>query len=407
MRLRILGTILLNLVSLSVLADVGPPQGDALMLRGFGTLGIARSTTDQAQFVRDLSQPDGITDRWSAKIDSLFGLQANLQLAAPLEAVAQVVSRYHSDGTYRPELMWGFLKLDPNPTLSLRLGRLGTEFYMLSDSRLVGYSYVTVRPPNDYFGGLPFSYVDGGDVLLTSPLGEGLLRAKLSAGWSREQVPLADQEWDLDRSLILGGYLDYQWGAWQWRLGYSQIRFRHELPIEPLLGILDATGLPSAREAANALSVTDKLARFTSLGVVYDSGPLQVQWMLSRTDQESRALENSRAGYLLASYQIAKFRPFLGVSWVKSSRKSLETGLPAAPPFTQIDAAVATVMRDSHSDQRTVSLGVRWDFRDNMALKVQWDAIRGRPDSVFPYRWEVPGWDGRTNIFSLALDFVF
>jgi hypothetical protein len=61
----------------------------------------------------------------------------------------------------------------------------------------------------------------------------------------------------------------------------------------------------------------------------------------------------------------------------------------------------------THSDQHTVSFGARWDFRQDMALKAQLDLIRGTPKSVFPFRDDVPGWDGRMNVFSLALDFVF
>ena len=64
-------------------------------------------------------------------------------------------------------------------------------------------------------------------------------------------------------------------------------------------------------------------------------------------------------------------------------------------------------MRASTSDQQTYTLGMRWDVRQNMALKMQWDAIRGKPDSRFPFATSKPGWNGRTNVMSLSLDFVF
>jgi hypothetical protein len=50
--------------SLLVCAFSGHAQAEnvepAFALRGFGTLGLARSSSDQAEFVRDLSQPVGI-----------------------------------------------------------------------------------------------------------------------------------------------------------------------------------------------------------------------------------------------------------------------------------------------------------------------------------------------------------
>ncbi|CAK0742616.1 conserved hypothetical protein [Gammaproteobacteria bacterium] len=392
-------------IVLSVLAQ-GPAGADdttdnSLTLRGFGTLGLARSTTDNAEFVRDLSQPGGISKEWSSKIDSLLGVQANFQFAAPVEAVAQIVSRYHYDDSHQPELMWGFLKFDPNASLDLRLGRLGTEFYMLSDSRLVGYSYVTVRPSNDYFGGLPFSYFDGADALLTLPMGDGLVRGKIMAGWAREKVPSGDLQFDLDHSLMLGGYLDYQMDSWQWRLGYSQLHFHNEMPIAPLLQALRSYGFFSVAEG---ISTADKLMKYYSVGAVYDKGPLEVQLMLNQVRYESVFLENYHAGYLLGTYRIGQFSPFAGISWVKSSPKSSGTGL---TPTNPLEEALLTRMRDSHSDQHTFTLGTRWDFHKNLACKAQWDAIRGKPDSIFPYRWETANWSGHMNVFSLTLDFVF
>ena len=128
-----------------------------ISLHGFGTLGVARSSTDRAEFVRDLSHPSGLTKQWSGKIDSVLGMQANVRATDKVEAVVQAVSRYHNGGNFDPELTWAFVKFDPNANLSLRGGRLGTEFYMLADSRLVGYSYLPIRPPTDYYGALPFS----------------------------------------------------------------------------------------------------------------------------------------------------------------------------------------------------------------------------------------------------------
>ena len=64
-------------------------------------------------------------------------------------------------------------------------------------------------------------------------------------------------------------------------------------------------------------------------------------------------------------------------------------------------------MHNARSDQHTFTLGTRWDFYHNLALKAQWDGIRGQPDSVRSYRDEQPDWSGHMDVFSLTLDFVF
>lgn len=383
-------------------ADLGETEigGGRLVLRGFGTLGLARSSTDDAQFVRDLSQPGGVSKSWSAKLDTVGGIQANWQATDTVEAVAQAVSRYHSSWNFNPELTWAFLKFDPSPNLSLRGGRLGTEFYMLADSRLVGYSYLPIRPPTDYYGALPFSYIDGGDVQATVPLAGGLLRGKVFAGLTREKAPLSYRLWDLNNSRMKGGHVDYQIGPWQARLGYTEIRFNKDLP-EPISTLRSTLSGAAQGTVAEALSVAGKLSRFHSAGLVYDEGPLQVQVMLSRTIQQSALFEDSKAGYVIGGYRIGQFTPFLGYSWTHSTPKRLTTGI------ALLDGQVASAMADSHSDQHTTIVGLRWDFRRDMALKVQLDAVRGSPTSIFPYRWENYRWDGRMNVVGVAMDFVF
>ena len=139
-----------------------PPNtlgSSSFALRGFGTVGVARSSSGHAEFVRDMSQPVGIKDgQWSGRIDSILGVQANWQATADIELVGQVVSRLHYDRSHNPEVMWAFAKWEPDPRFSLRAGRIGADFMILADSRLVGYSYLPVRPSPDFFGPLFFSH---------------------------------------------------------------------------------------------------------------------------------------------------------------------------------------------------------------------------------------------------------
>ena len=389
-------------------------QFAGISLRGFGSLGLARSSSDQAEIVRDLSQPRGITNEWSGRSDSLLGLQGNYQATDQLEAVAQVVTRYHDGGNYKPELTWAFLKYEPNAYLSLRAGRFGTEFFMRADSRLIGYSYLAVRPAPDFFATLPFSYIDGIDVQLTTPLGDGLLRSRLYRGLAREKIPISVEHLDINAGPMTGGYLDYQQGAWQWRGGYSQIRFSHDMPppIDQLRASLSAasvsTGIATAQAASDALALNGHVGHYYSLGAAYDDGPLQANAMLSRIRHTSVAFENSRSGMFIIGYRVGEVTPFAGFSWTRSEAKQLATGLPnATAGLTTLNASVAAVLADSHSDQNTSTLGLRWDFRRNMALKVQADVVRGTRQSIFPYRRETPLWNGRTNVLSVSLDFVF
>jgi hypothetical protein len=390
---RVLG-LTLAVVSAALALPAIADNGSRFSVSGFGTVGAVRTSSDDVEFVRDISQPRGARSQWNGRVDSVFGLQASWRMTPEFEAVVQGVSRYRYDRTFTPEIAWAYLKYEPNPALSLRFGRLGTEFFMLADSRMVGYSYLTVRPPGDYFWYLPFFSVNGADAALTVPLGDNMLHGKIYYGIADGKIPLADRQWKIDGSPLMGAYLEYQTGAWVLRGSYANIRFNSSLPIADQFYAVLPPAL--ARASLDYIETDGTRSHYYSLGLVYDSGPWQLQLMLNSVDQGSRAFENSRAGYVLAGYRIGSVTPYLGYSRVDSTRR----GTTAHP-------GVARVQADSRTQQGTVIVGARWDVMRNLAFKAQWDAIRGDPSSIFPYRRETADWDGRLDVFSLTMDFVF
>lgn len=399
-------------------ADAGNWFDDHLVIKGFGTLGLARSDSDTAEYVRDLSQPRGLTTNWSTKVDSILGLQANLKLGEQTEGVLQVISRYRYDGSYRPEVSWAFLRHDFTPDFQMRAGRLGTEFYMLADSRLIGYANLTVRPPPDFYGPLVFSYFDGVDASASMSIGNDLLRAKLFYGHSPETTPFYDSiTWNLDGSRLFGGHLDYFTGPWQFRIAHAEARFSsHEAPLNALINQLIGTDpllslfIPvpiNLTSLIPELSMVHKSSIFDSIGVVYDKGPLQVQMMLGRIRHESASYEDSRAGFVTAAYRIGKFTPYLGYSKAKSKASTIST-VPATawgPLLVQIVSSELTP--STHMDQHTYTIGARWDFHQNWALKAQYDHVRGDQRSNILFRGTDNHWNGRMKVLSFTLDFAF
>lgn len=373
---------------------LGTDPENAFSVHGFGSLGAVRSNTDQVEFVRDISQPRGARREWDARPDSIFGLQTNWRVTPGLEVVAQAVSKYRFDQSFDPEINWLFLEYDPLPYLSLRGGRLGTEFFMLADSRHVGYSYLPVRPPGDYFWYLPFFSINGVDAALSIPIGEALFRGKVFYGLANGKIPLAQRQWRIDDSPMMGGYLEAHWHSWQLRASYANIHFAHDLPIDEALATSNA---PTS--ARSFLEARGTRSDYFSLGAVYDAGPWQLQLMVNHIDQGSHAFESSTGGYVLGGYRIGEVTPYIGYSRVRSQPKSY----PGSDP--QID----TIMAVSRAVQRTSMLGLRWDLARNVALKGQWDAIRADSASLFPYRNDPASgqWSGKANIFSMTLDFIF
>jgi hypothetical protein len=121
--------------------------------------------------------------------------------------------------------------------------------------------------------------------------------------------------------------------------------------------------------------------------------------MLNRIEQASNTFESSEGGYVLAGYRVGEVKPYLGYSWIRSAQRNT-----AGRQFIE-----SKIMADAHADQNTRIVGMRWDLARNMALKAQWDAIRGDATSIFPYRNDPASgfWSGRMDVYSVTFDFIF
>lgn len=378
-------------------------------LRGFGTLGIAHNNSDDAGFTRDINQPVGVKGGTSGHTDSRLGLQLNYRPSDTLEATVQVVSRYNYESNYSPDLSWGFIKYNPSEQLEFRAGRLGWDVYMLADSRDVGYSYLWVRPPVEYYGILQFSKLNGADVVFRKPLGQGLLWGKLFVGEAADKLAIDENSYaDVGGSQLVGGHINYQLTDWQFRLGYTHLELGYDIKgdLGDLLDRLEASGNPVLSGIAEG-ATADANYHFISAGIALDRGPLQSQLMYTYLNSESESVPDFHNGYLSVGYRLGEWTPYMTFSMIETRSDSSAARPSASPsPFSFGTVDMAGI---NHPGQHTLSLGARYDFLPNMALKFQVDRSNVRREGRQWMLWrEVePDWNGRATVFSATLDFVF
>jgi hypothetical protein len=388
----------------------------AFSLGGFGTVGMVYNGSNGADFLRDLSQSKGAgySRRVDLGVDSLLGLQADVTLTPSLGGAVQLISHRRHDGSFMPEATWAFAKYAPSDNFQVRIGRLGFDVHMLADSRSIGYSYVSIRPPVEYFGSLPLSYFNGADLALKHPLGDGIARAKIYAGVAQEKIPtrISSDVFDLKGSPLIGAYAELQRNEWQYRIGYAEVRFKNDLfAIMPLLAglrspFVAAISPEAARFAADA-SVADKRYGFFSAGAAYDSGPLQLQLVLSRQRSESLTFPSNIAGYISLAYRIGRWTPHIAYSSIRTQDPKRSTGLPGgvSPALDALITGAQQLQQGNSNTQHTWTMGVRYDFTSKTALKIQLDQIRA--DAPLMWANRQADWNGRATLFSAALDFVF
>jgi hypothetical protein len=145
----------------------------------------------------------------------------------------------------------------------------------------------------------------------------------------------------------------------------------------------------------------------------------------AQTEQKS-VLGKRQAWYASGGYRFGAFTPYL--TYAESKFKSNQsdsgiTGLPAiVTGVNQIDIPVAGLngglealnaglngLLAGAPIQKTVSLGVRWDFARNAALKLQYDHTDIGSGSTGTLDHALPGFKpgGGFEVFSATIDFVF
>jgi hypothetical protein len=352
-----------------------------LTLGGFGTVGGLYHDEEGLEYRRGGYQPRGAeADELAFHIDTLGGLQLNAAWNEDLEFVTQGIGRFVGDSNWDVELTRAFLRVQPDPALMLRVGRIGWELYPRLDSREIGYSYLPIRQPPELFavGQTARDAVDGADLSFRHPLGPGLLALKVYGGRTGGPIFFADGKTSasLDGTKAWGGHAEYQQGPWALRLGLGRVLLPKFPELEAFRQALRESGDPE-------LVRLGRVQRYFSYGVTgltYDEGPLQARLVIVGTRFGSFDTRGY-SGFGLVGYRFGDLTPFASYSAVNP----------------ELD----------HNKQRTYSLGLRYDFAPGLDLKFQVDRVHLRGQNVVIDETMRSGDGIDFTVFGVALDFAF
>ena len=385
----------------------GPPM---FSFSGFGTLGVVHSSEDQADFTTNIFKPNGAghSHRWSADVDSLIGVQGTAVLTPKLSAVLQVIAEQNYDNSYRPHIEWANFNYQFTSNFSVRIGRTVLPIFLVSDFVKVGYANPWVRPPVEVYSIAPISYSDGIDASYRVRIGKwvDILRGsygkgeyKLTAGGAAKGEKL----WGISNTA--------EYGPTTLRIAYHKAN----VTVESVNALFDAFRLygPEGIAIADKYDAANKPYSVLALGASYDPGKWFVMGEWGYYDTRS-VFGKGPTWYASSGYRIGTFTPYLTYAQVKADNLS-DPGLSlsALPPSL---AGSANVLNDTLNAllstklvQNTISIGGRWDFMSNAAVKLQYDHTRIGNGSIGRFINTQPGYQlgGTINLFSAAIQFVF
>lgn len=387
---------------------------------GFATIGVTSNSNDELIFRRDVTQKDGSRDgKPDWKSDSLLGLQWQTQWSYQLETTAQFVIKDRVENDLGNSLEWGFLRYRPLESLDLRIGRMGSDIFMLSDYRQVGYALPWVRPPHDTYGLFSFHHFDGVDILKRIELGDSNLNLKAFYGRLNQKYPLERYANSVYKLGFEGGGGSISWerNEWKARYSYADVNVDNN-NVKPLSDALASVApiWPEAGDLSQSLVTRAKSLRFQQLGLIYDNNTWWTQAELSRLISEADVISGTRHFYISAGRRIDAFTLYAIKGFIHSHNAVRHITAPATYPepinsqLQSLANVTENTFNGGRSDQQSATLGVRWDFASKKALKLQVEHFEidkyGSALWLKAHQNAVPR-DEIANVLSLSLDVLF
>ena len=410
----------LALSALILAGTCGRAIAGEVAVHGFGTIGAAYADKpEEWSFNRSLNQHVE-SNAVRADLDSLIGLQINYQPSASVEIVAQAAGqRLDDEAELNDYLQLGFVGWHPNSAWSVRLGRVNLDAYLISDHRVVGFTYQFIRPPTEYYARMPAS-LDGADVSRTWMSDGVQWLTKLFVG--RTENGTGDGR--LNLWPVIGAVASRESDGLLLRLsalhGRTTKNIRALAPLMQGLQQMQALPVPQvASEAAGmqqALTTRGMHTNYVAAAVAYDRHDWLMTAELNRSKVHGMPWISFSSGYISAGRRIGAFSAYVTESVMHRDRKAFEApdwatqlaafGPQAAQQAQQLADGAARAINTTAADQATTALGVRWDAAARLALKAQWDHVRWRNQASGLWL-NADGHAGSANVFAVAADFVF
>lgn len=340
---------------------------EKLKTSGFATIAVSQTDADYPYV-------QGEDDKFSFKPRSVAGLQFDYTVNEATDFVVQVTAEALTN--WDTEFDWAFFRYKLMPNVSVRAGRMRTPGFMLSDYVKVGYAYPWISPPSEVYGGAD-QPMDGLDLSYKGSLSDSwsfFVRPYIGGIDSNDGATVDDMV-----GLILSTSSETLTLSAGYRTGKPNFAqdYVFEDAIDQIYAGLNGAGISAVRPADSRMD--GRRVGFYSVGVTYDDGSLLVMGEYTGYSWEDATILPDVVGsYLTVGWRFGKVMPHLTFSKMRTEEDEIyDFPSVTAPVVGDIDPINDFLATNLNTDQETWTLGVRWDFRPNVALKAEWQRIGG------------------------------
>ncbi|MCV2883822.1 hypothetical protein OE749_03790 [Aestuariibacter sp. AA17] len=372
---------------------------DSIRIHGFGSV-VAASVIDGPGYIAEYPNLGTYDedDSISFSPESRLGIQMMGNISERFSATTQIMLRGAND--YDPEIAWAYLTYNVSNEGTLQAGRLRVPVYHFSEYMDVGYAYPWIRIPSDTYS-LDLINYNGARYSHNFYIGESTLGLTFSYGNQTNDDDelmsyLFPERIDRDFSDIIGIVANLDLGGIVLRSSYVEAEMLETRHLSNFV-------------AQNVLGLPDAILYPSSTGLTDSDGNSLVAFDTEYDISFFDASVNATFGDLGIFLEYNKYKPFY-----KSYFGSLTYTFGTVQAYVLYSKFDLDLPWESHDTQ---SVGLRWDFDTNVALKFDiskfddtgYNPFTGDPNPVYqPARVENGGdGDGDATIASIGIDFVF
>jgi len=299
--------------------------------------------------------------------DSLYALQASSNLGDGLTVTGQIIARGAEN--YQPEFEWMYASYNLTPTLNMKIGRVRTPFYMLSEYLEVGYTYQWIRPPKEVYAA-SITNMDGVSFLYNMPIGNIDSQYMITIG-NRQDFSDDPTATVSDYKPLIAANAQFEFGAYTTKLIYTQGDITFKSPA-----IDGATAALSTDTAFAKYAVIENTpVTFTGFAFIWDVSPLAVMFEYAHIGFDPLIFAADETRMLAAFTYSLNDANAVTYSW-SSNEKESDSGLAAKldsanANFATHQAVVNGSLAALDSEVTTHTLGYRHDFHDSAAAKIE------------------------------------
>lgn len=422
----------LSILSLAIITSTAVNAGDeypSWSIKGFGSIGLARSDNNTIGFFRDRTSTRAVKKSFDVATDSRLGVQLDVDISDDWHLTTQFIARDHAGNFFEQNLDWAFIKWSPEELdgFEVRVGRLGVDAFLLSDYRNVGYAYPWIRPPQDFYANIPLTHYDGIDFKKTFFLERGELAFKFGAGYTSTRMSEYYLNFDLEGPFLMANAV-YTTEKWRFRAGYGHIWQTEDIEdadFDRLRGALnDPTAnfaIPNLNQLTPLTHFNDSYLQFMSIGTAYDDGTWLVHAEASFLNGERQGILNpdSASAYLSIGRRFSDVTIYSRYGFAHSFHNTVEAldinptlvGTPAEPGVRGLSQSLVSGLNENAIEQQSLSIGLRWDFYPKVAFKTEWTHYWLGDNGAFSSLWEYEDSNSITpnhvNLVSFGIDFIF